>query len=186
MIPKECDFIWVMKRLDFDTEIKPFESELKVFDDFLFEDAKNYLAQKLAVTYLFETDTETIAYFCLAHDCIRRELNKEKMTAAEKQIWNRINRKIPFLKQRGYYPSVKIGRLAVSKKYAGKGFGKIILDMVAHMYLDDEQKAGCRFISVDARMEICDFYIRNGFKFLTDQDADKNQRVMYFDLKAME
>jgi len=186
MIINENDFIWIMKRLDFDTEIKPFESELKEFDDFLYEDAKNYLAQKLAVTYLFETDTETIAYFCLAHDCIRRELDKEKMTAVEKQIWNKINRKIPFLKQRGYYPSVKIGRLAVSKKYEGKGFGRLIINTVSSMYMEDEQKAGCRFISVDVRMDICDFYIRNGFKFLTDQDADKKQRVMYFDLKAIQ
>jgi hypothetical protein len=46
-------------------------------------------------------------------------------------------------------------------------------------------KDGCRFISVDARMEVCDFYIKNGFKFLTDQDAGKNQRLMYFDLKAL-
>ena len=174
-----------LKRLDFDTKIKSFESELKEFDEFLFDDAKNYLAQKLAVTYLFESDNETVAYFCIANDCIRRETDKEKMTASEKQIWNKINRKIPFLKQRGYYPSVKIGRLAVSKKYAGSGYGKMMLDIVARMYVENEQKAGCRFISVDARIEICDFYVRNGFKFLTDNDADKNQRVMYFDLQAI-
>jgi len=29
-----------LKRLNFDTEIKPFESELKEFDEFLFDDAK--------------------------------------------------------------------------------------------------------------------------------------------------
>jgi len=184
---KGIDFIPKLKRLDFDTEIKPFESELKEFDDFLFDDAKNYLAQKLAVTYLLENEekNETIAYFCIANDCIRRETDKEKMTAAEKQIWNKINRKIPFLKQRGYYPSVKIGRLAVSKKYAGCGFGSIMIDTVARMYMENEQKAGCRFISVDARIEVCDFYERNGFRFLTDKDTGNNQRVMYFDLKAI-
>jgi Predicted acyltransferase len=182
---KGIDFEWAFKRLDLNTEIKPFESELKEFDDFLFDDAKNYLNQKLAVTYLLETDNETIAYFCIAHDCIKREMDREKMTAAEKQIWNKINRKIPFLKQRGYYPSVKIGRLAVAKKYAGNGFGRIILNTVKSMYYDDVQKAGCRFVSVDARIEICDFYTRNGFKFLTDKDADNNQRIMYFDLQAI-
>jgi len=185
MTLKDIDFEVITKRLDFDTKIKPFESELQEFDDFLFEDAKNYLEQKLAVTYLLENKNDTIAYFCIANDCIRREADKEKMTAAEKQIWNKINRKIPFLKQRGYYPSVKIGRLAVSKKYEGNGFGSIMIDTVARMYMENEQKAGCRFISVDARMEISDFYERNGFKFLTDKDADKNQRVMYFDLQAI-
>jgi len=183
---KEIDFEWKSKRLELDTEIKPFESELKEFDDFLFEDAKNYLSQKLAVTYLLENDNETIAYFCIANDCIRREMDREKITATEKQVWNKINRKIPFFKQRGYYPAVKIGRLAVSKKYTGNGFGAIMLDAVARMYMNTEQKAGCRFISVDARIEVCDFYERNGFKFLTDKDADKDQRAMYFDLQAIQ
>jgi len=183
---KGIDFTPQLKRLDLNTEIKPFESELNEFNDFLFEDAKNYLTQKLAVTYLLETDNETIAYFCIAHDCIRREMDRERMTADEKKIWNKINRKIPFLKQRGYYPSVKIGRLAVSKKYAGNGFGRIMLDMVARMYMENEQKAGCRFISVDARIEVCDFYEKNGFKFLTNKDADKDQRAMYFDLQAIQ
>jgi len=185
MMLQGVNFEVITKRLDFDTEIKPFESELKEFDDFLFDDAKNYLEQKLAVTYLLENDTDTVAYFCIANDCIRREADKERITAAEKQIWNKINRKIPFLKQRGYYPSVKIGRLAVSKKYAGCGFGRIMLNTVARMYMENEQKAGCRFISVDARIEVCDFYERNGFRFLTDKDAGNNQRVMYFDLKAI-
>ena len=123
MSSKGIDFEWELKRLDLDTEIKPFESELKEFNDFLLEDAKNYLNQKLAVTYLFETNNETIAYFCIAHDCIRREMDKEKITAPEKQIWNKINRKIPFFKQRGYYPAVKIGRLAVAKNMQAMALG---------------------------------------------------------------
>ena len=185
MSSKGIDFEWNLKRLDLSTEVKPFESELKEFNDFLFDDAKNYLNQKLAVTYLFETDKETIAYFCIANDCIRREMDREKMTPAEKQVWNKINRQIPFLKQRGYYPSVKIGRLAVAKQYTGNGFGGIILDTVVGMYTENGQKAGCRFVSVDARIEICSFYEKNGFKYLTDKDADNNQRAMYFDLQAI-
>ena len=182
---KGIDFTPKLKRLDLNTEIKPFESELKEFNDFLFDDAKNYLNQKLAVTYLFETDNETIAYFCIANDCIRREMDREKMTSAEKQVWNKINRQIPFLKQRGYYPSVKIGRLAVAKQYVGNGFGRIILNTVKSLYYEAEQKAGCRFVSVDARIEICSFYEKNGFKYLTDKDAGNNQRAMYFDLQAI-
>ena len=54
------------------------------------------------------------------------------------------------------------------------------------MYMESEQKAGCRFISVDTRIEVCDFYEKNGFKFLTDKDADKDQRAMYFDLQAIQ
>jgi hypothetical protein len=37
--PKGINFTPKLKRLDVNTEIKPFESELKEFDDFLFDDA---------------------------------------------------------------------------------------------------------------------------------------------------
>ena len=45
------------------TEIKPFESEDKELNDFLFEDAKNYLSEMLAVTYLIETEKILFATF---------------------------------------------------------------------------------------------------------------------------
>ncbi|GHT75746.1 N-acetyltransferase [Bacteroidia bacterium] len=166
------------RRLKLDTEIKPFESEDEELNDFLHQDAKNYLAQKLAVTYLFETDTETVAYFCLSNDNIRREVDME--------TWKKINREVPNSKRKGTYPAVKIGRLAVSKKYAHNGLGRIMIDMVKRMYFGDNQNAGCRFISVDAYNNSSDFYIRNHFKFFTEKDSEKLTRIMYFDLKSIQ
>jgi len=65
---------WSLKRLDFDAEIKPFESEDEELNDFLLEDAKNYLTQMLAVTYLIENEADTIAYFCISNDNLKREI----------------------------------------------------------------------------------------------------------------
>ena len=45
---KDVDFEWYTKRLDIDTKLKPFESEDDELNDFLLNDAKNYLTQKLA------------------------------------------------------------------------------------------------------------------------------------------
>ena len=181
---KEIGFVPKLKRLDFDTEIKPFESEDEDLNSFLRDDAKNYLEQLLAVTYLIESDTETIAYFCISNDNLKREID-ERLTREESAIWNRLNRKIPNRKRRGSYPSVKIGRLAVTKKYEGNGFGRIMLNTVVNMYLEDNQRSGCRFITVDANANAFSFYEKNGFKFITDKDWESSNRAMYFDLKGV-
>ena len=181
---KGVDFDITFRRLEEGAKIKPFENSKKRYVEFLFEDAENYLKQNLAVTYLFESETHTIAYFCIANDCIISDINRNNMSAFEKTIWNKINRKVPFLKQKNYYPSVKIGQLAVATNYEGIGIGRVIIDAVVSMYRDEVQKAGCRFVTVDSEVDVTEFYIKNGFQFLTDKDEHKNHRAMCLDLKA--
>jgi len=166
-----------LRRLESDTEIKPFESEDEDLNNFLLNDAKNYLVEKLAVTYIFESDKEIFSYFCLSNDNLRREVDLE--------TWKKINRQVPNRKRKGVYPAVKIGRLAVSKKYTGCGFGKLMLRYIEDMFLSNDQKSGCRFITVDAYSGAVSFYLRNGYKFFTEKDSDKNTRIMYFDLKSI-
>ncbi len=88
-------------------------------------------------------------------------------------------------KRKRSYPAVKIGRLAVDKKSAQLGFGKFILYYVRETYAHDLQSAGCRFITVDAYVDVTGFYERNGFKFMTQEDERKDTRAMYFDLKSI-
>jgi hypothetical protein len=59
-----------MVRLDKNTVIKSFESEDYDLNDFLPNDAKNYLKSLLAVTYLLLSGDEIIAYFCWVYDKI--------------------------------------------------------------------------------------------------------------------
>jgi predicted GNAT family N-acyltransferase len=168
-------FKWDTKQLQLDTVIKPFESEDEELNDFLHNDAKNYLVQRLAVTYLIENETDTIAYFCLSNDTVQRFM-------ADKAGWKKIRKHIPNSKLRSSYPAVKIGRLAVSKKYAGNGFGKLMIQIVRRIFVSDTQQSGCRFITVDAYQNATDFYTRNRFDFLTDEDESDKTRLMYFDL----
>jgi predicted GNAT family N-acyltransferase len=169
---------WELVRLEETMEIKPFESADEELNDFLFNDAKKYLSSLLAVTYLIQTKDETIAYFCLANDRVMKDDD-------ERTVWNKINRTIPNEKRRKSYPAVKIGRLAVSKNYAGLGFGNFMIDTVGEMYTNNQQQSGCRFITVDAYNNALGFYGKNDFKFLTDKDKTSETRAMYFDLKAL-
>lgn len=127
-----------------DTEILPFDCNDVDLNNFLFDDAKNYLRDLMAVTYLFvdRQAEKTVAYFSLLND-------KVSYDPEECSLWNRINRRISNNKRRKTYPSVKIGRLAVSKDYDNKGVGRAILDFIKHAFTNGN-RTGCRFITVDA------------------------------------
>lgn len=134
----------------------------------------------MAVTYLLEDIKEdiTVAYFSLLADKI--SFNPE-----EKSVWNKLNRSIPNSKRRRSYPAVKIGRLAVSEKYAGKGVGTFVLDSIKYAFTT-VKRLGCRFLTVDALHSAIPFYEKNGFQFFTELDEDDETRLMFYDLKNFE
>jgi GNAT superfamily N-acetyltransferase len=158
-----------------DTVIKPFESEDSDLNDFLLHDAKNYARSRLSVTYLLETEDETVAYFSLSNDKLIKD-------AESPSTWNKLNRAIANEKRRRSYPAVKIGRLAVSKKYARLGLGRLIISSVINMFTEAPQQTGCRFITVDAYRAAVRFYEKNDFNYLTTKDIDDPTRTMYLDL----
>jgi GNAT superfamily N-acetyltransferase len=169
-------------RLEENTPIPTFDCGDVDLNEFLLNDAKNYLKSMLAVTYLVEIENEIAAYFCLSCDGLTRNAI---LTDEEKTYWNRVGRKIPNSKRRRTYPAVKIGRLAVAKNFAGLGLGKRLLLSIREIYINKQHHAGCRFITVDAYRSALDFYEKNRFQFLTTKDIDENIRTMYFDLKAI-
>ena len=59
-------------RMEEDAIIKPFESEDVELNDFLLNDAKNYLKSLLATTYIIHTEDDTIAYFSLSNDSLTK------------------------------------------------------------------------------------------------------------------
>ncbi len=146
-------------------------------NDFFINDAINYHNQLMAVTYYFEDGADTVAYFSVLNDKI---INKDTQN---KTISNQLTKNIPNDKRRPIYPSVKVGRLAVNKNYQSQGLGSELLTFIK-CFFTYKNKTGCRFIAVDAYnlKEIIDFYKKNHFKFLTDQDKNEKTRLMYFDL----
>lgn len=169
-------------KLNHDYDIKPFDCGDADLNGFLFDDSKNYLNELMAVTYVFEYEGQTAAYFCLLND----KVTFDTSDIEEKKFWNRFNRKnrIPNPKRRQNYPAVKIGRLAVSKNHEGQGIGRLILDSVKNLLLTKNDIA-CRFITVDAYETAFAFYQKNGFDFLSSEDEGEHTRLMYYDLKQL-
>ncbi len=158
----------------FDCGDSEIETDLK---NFLFQNAKPYLAEKMGVTYLIENEQATISYCTILND-------KISMSVDEKKIWNRINRNIRNEKHRKSYPAIKIGCLATNTNYKNQGYASAILDFILKYLLSDEQFSGCRFLTVDAynTPAILKFYTDYGFNFFTMKDIESKTRAMYLDI----
>ncbi|MCD8296925.1 MAG: GNAT family N-acetyltransferase [Prevotella sp.] len=162
--------------LSTDTEIKPLKCTDNDLNDFLQVDAKKYFEELLAVTYLLEDTShdKTVAYFNLLTDMMISNPD-------DRSEWNRLNRSIHNSKRRSHYPAVKIGRLAVSEEYIGKGIGRDILRLIKFM-LTHENIVGCRFLTVDAYKNAVGFYEKLGFRIFSVKE-DSPTCPMYYDLK---
>lgn len=149
-------------------------------NEFLLLDAKEYLSELLAVTYLVKDNGKFAAFFSLANDKLTCDPDSPEGRAG----WNKLSRTLPNKKRRKTYPAVKLGRLGVCGTYQRKGLGSRILDWLKISFITNN-KTGCRFITVDAynNPRTVSFYERNGFRFLTVVDAGADTRQMYFDLK---
>ncbi len=164
-------------QLSSETEIKPFKCAEDDLNGFLFDDAKHFQKELMAVTYLIEDNEKnlTVAYFSLLADKIT--FNPDETT-----VWNKLNRKIPNSKRRRNYPALKIGRLAVNEMYAGTGVGTFVIDSIKYAFTS-VKRLGCRFLTVDALSSATKFYEKNGFQFFTELDKAEETRLMFYDLK---
>lgn len=169
---------------------KSFDCGDKDLNEFFQKDAFAHKKELLAQTYYFEPKKVTekslffpVAFVSFVNDAILMTPAERKTT--KKDFWKHVRSNIPHQK-RGYpsFPAVKIGRLAVNKKYQRLGIGTALLNMTKEYFLTSN-RTGCRFLTVEAynKTEVTDFYINNGFQYLWKDDKDKDARTMFFDLK---
>ncbi len=164
------------RRLETDSECKPFDCGDTDLNDFFLNDSKDYLLQLLAVTYVFENDTNTVAFFSVLNDRI-------SSVDSEKSIFSKLRKSLPYRKRLKSYPAVKVGRFGVQFSHQHQKIGTEIMDFIK-AFFTQRNKTGCRFITVDAynNPQAISFYKKNGFQFLTTQDEEEDTRLMYFDL----
>ena len=145
------------------------DEEDRDLDDFIHNDAERHYKDKMAVTYSLTVTTDepipTLAFATLQNDAIKID-----------------NRQYPYKSS----PAVKIGRLGVSNKLQGMGFGTLCLDMIKHL-MCTHNRTGCKYLTLDAynQPRILKFYERNGFVCLKQPKAGQKQTLMYFDLSRL-
>jgi GNAT superfamily N-acetyltransferase len=79
---------------------------------------------------------------------------------------------------------MKIGRLAVNDSYKGQNIGRFVLDYLKELFIENN-RTGCKFITVDGYRASLKFYEKNDFKYLTTEDEFEDTRLMFFNLSDM-
>ena len=156
---------------------------------FLLDDAKPAQELRIANTFILEADNGRIAaYFCLLND----KISKSEVIGSR---WKKIRSSFPRDKQFSSYPSVKIGRFAVSTDFRGLHVGKTMMKMLVNKLRLERSVSAFHYITVDAYLSAVPFYEKggtrdvdnivggyHGFLHLTKKDEDEHTRLMYFDM----
>lgn len=171
-----------IRRLKRKETVKSFDCGDADLNDFILKESALYRQALLAVSYIVESkqDSSVVsAYFSLANDRV------SLTDFANKTEFNRF-RKHRFVNEKRLksYPAVKICRLGVSSFMKGMHLGSFLLNFIKSYFVVNN-KAGCRFLTVDAYADAIPFYLKNGFILLNDEDADADTRLLYFDLETI-
>ncbi|MBR6295019.1 MAG: GNAT family N-acetyltransferase [Treponema sp.] len=167
-----------IQKFENDIPTEGFDCGDEDLNDFMKNEIQFYKNQLIAMPYVVVEKGKTdrvLAYFTLSNDkiAVTDFISNNQFNKFKKKNFN----KEKYLRS---YPSVKIGRLGISKELQGAGIGTNIIDFIKLYFLEDN-KTGCRFITVDAYNAAVPFYKKNGFDFLIKKDENPTQ-LMYFDL----
>lgn len=173
---------YVVRKLESEERIGIFNCDDDDLNEFILNESHLYRGEMLAVSYVMERQEDfnhenIVAYFSLAND---------KVTLSDfenKTEFNRFRKRFKNEKRMKGYPAVKICRLGVSVEAKGSGIGSSLLNFIKSYFIE-ENKTGCRFLTVDAYAAAIPFYERNGFNPLNEDDKDSSTRLLYYDLKS--
>ena len=165
-------------------QIKPEEIKIEIIDQhhkvnifqsyepelvgFLREDALENQKQRLSVTFLWFYKENLVSYITLLNDKINLEGDLKDFFHEQGVLYQSL-------------PALKVGRLCVDDRYLRKGLGKLMMSFASETGKEiNINKAGCRFITVDAKMKSLPFYLKLGFKELQHQKGETI--ALYLDL----
>lgn len=159
-------------------KVNSFQSYEKELVDFLEEDALENQKQRLSITFLWFYQNQLVSYITLLNDKVNLEGDLKE-----------------FFKEKGIHykslPALKIGRICVDDRFLRRGLGRLMLLSVIQIANEiNRTKAGCRFITLDAKrnpnpkLDSIHFYKKQGFKTL--KERVKGTTPMYVDLKLIE
>jgi len=159
---KEIEDNYYFENLSENHDLSDFDCGDKDLNDFLKNDALAQQNARLNVTKLIMCDGNIIGFTSLLTDAfILKNLKNEKIKL-------KIKDKLNLNSNKKTVPAVKIGRLAIDKRYSGKGLGTHILgSIINNLKLKAETEIGFRFIIVEGYAKAFKFYVvKNGFEYL--------------------
>ena len=159
-------------------DLSQFDCGDNDLNEFLRDDALNFIEKRIANTYVLEDHGRIAAYFCLLNDKVTQQ-------EASNNKWKKLKKGFPDGKQFSSYPAIKIGRFAVSSSYRGLNLGTILMDKIKKMLNGNSYYSAFRYLTVDAYLSAIGFYEKNNFKILSSQTLDDHTRLMFFDMMEL-
>ena len=169
--------LYKIRKLESSDKIKSFDCGDDDLNDFILNQSSFFKTEKLAVSYAMQSreNHDIVAFFSLSND---------KISIADfenKSKYNRFSKRFNNRKRLKSYPAVKIGRLGVTNDMKGRNVGSFLMSFIKTYFINNN-KSGCRFITVDAYSDAIPFYTKNGFIPLNEDDLQDKTRLLYFDL----
>ncbi|MCZ3364403.1 MULTISPECIES: GNAT family N-acetyltransferase [Methanobacterium] len=156
-----------IKKLD-NHDFSNFDCGDTDLNDFIRSDAKIQMKSKINITYVCIYNKKPVGFVTLSSDSIKINLEDKERIGIKYSA----------------FPALKIGRLAVHKKYRKRSIGSLIILWVTGKALELCEEIGIRFISVDSYRKAEIFYMKNYFVKL---EKSENEHIpMYSDLNHWE
>ncbi|MFH1257142.1 MAG: GNAT family N-acetyltransferase [Candidatus Diapherotrites archaeon] len=159
-----------------------FDCGLKDLNDFLAEDALRQQKESVNVTFLWVSrkTRELLGYITLCNDSIH-------LFGEKKEEMKTIGISYKAL------PALKVCRMAVSNKFAGRGLGTKMIAFAVKVVLEINEMSGCRFLTLEAKNDETlpekkkpvHFYKKLGFSLLKERKQNASYFPMYKDLKPL-
>lgn len=135
-------------------DLSNFECDSNDLTNFLKNDALKQQDMNLNLTQLVICDNEIVGFFSLLTDTLK--LKTLENNNLKKEIKLELD-----ISENNEIPAIKIGRLAIDKKYSKKGLGSHILRNILLSILNlSKTKVGLRFVTVDAYATALNFYVK--------------------------
>ena len=170
-LSENCDFAPLTQQLHdaltgFDCQHEP------AIQEFFRDEAILNAEELMSKSYCFyRKDTmEAVAAFCVINTDIAIDM-------IPKSTRNKLNRKIPYAKQRDHYPAVLIGQVAVFDGFTQYHLGDELMDSIKWWLRNVANLVAARYVVVDAvnHEKVLQFYARN--KFWPVFKTEENERM---------
>lgn len=140
-----------LRRLAETDDFRAFESDEGDLNDFVRDDARRLEARDATRVYVALSGASPVGYIAVLTDTIilqQRERKRLDLTSQDSKS----------------VPAVKVGRLAVDKRFQRNGIGEALMGLAYQLAVGVRRSLGCRLLTVDSlpRSEL--FYTKLGFK----------------------
>lgn len=123
--------------------------------DYFVKQAWAHQQQGIAVTYVLLHKNLIVGYVTLTMD----EIPLAKTERPEGIGFSRL-------------PALKLAQMGVHKDYNRNGFGHMLVTFAVLTAQQIRDKVGCRYVTLDAKTDVVDFYRRQGF-VLNEKDNEE-------------